>query len=293
MRRLPPLTAVEAFVQVARLGSVKAAADELALSSPALSRRVQALERFVGRPLFARRHQAMMLNPDGERLLAGIAPALDALSEAIDGVSGEAEGMRLRLGVMPLYASRQLIPRLPSLRARYPQLQVELDTVGNSVARLGEGLDAVITLMHDVEPPLYGRKLSSNMIAIFTGGALAEGPDAIRTPQDLARATVMVHRDMADNFDVWCAGMGIEGLKPAALVQYDSGPVILESAAQGLGVGFMLDVNFESAADPRLVGLFGDRPIESTFSYWFICRRAALERRPVRLFHDWLVDGRG
>src|ERR1700754_1240247 len=52
VRRLPPLTAVEAFVQVARLGSVKAAAEELALSSPALRRRVPALERFVGRPLF-------------------------------------------------------------------------------------------------------------------------------------------------------------------------------------------------------------------------------------------------
>jgi LysR family transcriptional regulator, glycine cleavage system transcriptional activator len=52
MRRLPPLTAIEAFVQVARLGSIKAASAELALSAPALSRRVQALERFIGRPLF-------------------------------------------------------------------------------------------------------------------------------------------------------------------------------------------------------------------------------------------------
>jgi len=54
MRRLPPLTAIEAFVQVARLGSIKAASQELALSPPALSRRVQALERFIGRPLFDR-----------------------------------------------------------------------------------------------------------------------------------------------------------------------------------------------------------------------------------------------
>jgi len=84
MRRLPPLTAVEAFVQVARLGSVKAAAEELALSSPALSRRIQSLERFVGRPLFERRHQSMILNSDGEQLLARVAPALDALAIAID-----------------------------------------------------------------------------------------------------------------------------------------------------------------------------------------------------------------
>jgi LysR family glycine cleavage system transcriptional activator len=88
MRRLPPLTAVEAFVQVARLGSVKAAAEELALSSPALSRRVQGMERFVGHSLFDRRHQAMVLNSAGERLLASIAPAIDSLAEAIDAASG-------------------------------------------------------------------------------------------------------------------------------------------------------------------------------------------------------------
>jgi DNA-binding transcriptional LysR family regulator len=63
MRRLPPLSAIEAFVQVARLGSLKAAAEELALSSPALTRRIQALERFVGHALFERRHQAVTLNP--------------------------------------------------------------------------------------------------------------------------------------------------------------------------------------------------------------------------------------
>ena len=83
MRRLPPLTAIEAFVQVARTGSIKAASQELALSPPALSRRIQALERFIGRPLFERRHQAVVLNADGDRLLQQIAPALEALSEEL------------------------------------------------------------------------------------------------------------------------------------------------------------------------------------------------------------------
>ena len=77
MRRLPPLTAIEAFVQVARLGSVKAAAEALSLSSPALTRRIQSLERFVGHALFERRHQSIHLNGEGEQLLSEIAPALD------------------------------------------------------------------------------------------------------------------------------------------------------------------------------------------------------------------------
>src|SRR3546814_13561750 len=101
MRRLPPLTALEAFAQVARLGSVKAAAEELALSTPALSRRVQALERFVGKTLFDRKHQAMELNADGQRLLDNIAPALDVLTMAVEEVQKDSNKLRLRLSVLP------------------------------------------------------------------------------------------------------------------------------------------------------------------------------------------------
>jgi LysR family transcriptional regulator, glycine cleavage system transcriptional activator len=290
MRRLPPLTAVEAFVQVARLGSVKAAAEELALSSPALSRRVQAMERFIGRPLFARRHQAMLLNSDGELLLSRIAPALDALAEAIDQSTGESEIMRLRLGVPPLYASRQLIPRLPDLRTRYPSLHIDLDTGSHPLARLGEGLDAAILLARDIEPPFYGLKLSQNRIVVVASRSLVEGPDAIRKPADLARATVLLHRDMPENFTLWREVAGVPDLEPAAVDLIDSGPLILQSAAEGLGVAFMLDFHLEGSPDSRLVKLF-ETEAQSILSYWFVCRRPALSRRPVRLFHDWLVQG--
>ncbi|HEY0164560.1 MAG TPA: LysR family transcriptional regulator, partial [Sphingomicrobium sp.] len=113
MKRLPSLSTVEAFVQTARLGSVKAAAEALALSSPALTRRVQALERHVGHALFERRHQAVHLNAEGERLLAEIAPALETLTSAIERAAGSGELMRLKLAALPLFASHQLMPRLP------------------------------------------------------------------------------------------------------------------------------------------------------------------------------------
>ena len=137
MRRLPPLGSIEAFVQVARLGSIKAAAEELALSAPALSRRVQSLERFIARPLFARRHQAMVLNEDGERLLRQIAPVLDQLSDAVEAMSAGSELLRLRLGVLPLFAAQRLFPHLGALRKAHPELHLDIDTAGHGVARLG------------------------------------------------------------------------------------------------------------------------------------------------------------
>ena len=122
MRRLPPLTALEAFVQVARTGSVKAAAEELALSPPALSRRIQALERFLGYTLFERKHQQLELNQHGEGLLKEIAPALDALGMAIESATSGARTMRVRLGMLPLFASQRLFPRLGDFHRTYPDL---------------------------------------------------------------------------------------------------------------------------------------------------------------------------
>ncbi|HXZ14973.1 MAG TPA: LysR family transcriptional regulator [Roseiarcus sp.] len=54
MRRAPNLMSVEAFLAAAELGSFKAAADRLCLTAPAITRRIQALERHSGRSLFDR-----------------------------------------------------------------------------------------------------------------------------------------------------------------------------------------------------------------------------------------------
>ncbi|UIJ45701.1 LysR substrate-binding domain-containing protein [Sphingomonas cannabina] len=288
MRRLPPLTAIEAFVQVARLGSIKAAAEELALSSPALSRRVQALERFIGKPLFERRHQALRLNADGERLLSGIAPALDTISDTIEAMTSGVELLRLRLGVLPLFATQRLLPRLGELKRLHPELHLDVDTGGHGVTRLGDGLDAAIVLAEEIDPALYAKRLDRNRVHVIAARALAEGPGAITEPHQLASQTVLIHRDMPETFTAWREAVGLPDLEPLAIDFFDSGSLMLEAAAQGLGIAFMLETHYESANDPRLVQLF-DVTVESRYSYWFVCRPRALQTRPVRLFHDWVA----
>jgi LysR family glycine cleavage system transcriptional activator len=289
MRRLPPLTAIEAFVQVARLGSVKAAADALALSSPALSRRIQSLERFVGHALFERRHQAVHLNPDGERLLAEIAPSLDALTRAMERATGDGDLMRLRLGVLPLFASQRLIPHLPELRALHPDLHIDIDTGAHGLARLDEGLDAAIAITTEIDPHLYSRRIDTNCVVAIGSRSLAEGPEALTHPSQLSRATIFLHRDLPDTWDYWREAVGLPDLQPAAIDHFDSGQLILDAAAQGLGVAIMLESHLKEAHDDRLVQLF-DIKVESPYSYWFACRRSALTRKPVKIFHDWLFE---
>ena len=289
MRRLPSLAGVEAFVQVARLGSVKAAAEELALSSPALSRRIQALERFIGRPLFERRHQAIVPNQDGEKLLHLVAPLLDSLTDAIETLTSPNPLLRLRLSVLPLFAAQRLMPLLPQLRAMHPALHIDVDTAAHGVARLGEGVDVAITLAREIDPALYARRLDRNMVYAIGARRVLQGPHAIRSPEQLADMTILIHRDMPDNFTEWCKAVGVPDIEPAAVDHFDSGQLMLEAAAQGLGIAFMHKSHLDDAHDERLVRIF-DIDVESPYSYWFVCRPRALRAEPVRIFHDWLVS---
>ena len=278
MRRLPPLTALEAFVQVARLGSVKAAAEELALSTPALSRRIQALERYIGRPLFERKHQALEINADGTDLLNDIAPAIDVMSVAIEKLMSGGNQLRLRLAVMPLFASQRLLPLLGQLRQAYPLLHLDIETTPH----------AVIILAREVDSSLYVHELGKEYIHLFGNrDKLLEQP--IERPEDLAKHILLVHREMPTIFEDWKKGIGCADFSPSAIDTYDSGPLMLEAAAQGLGIAAMLASHFSHSHDPRLVRLFHDK-VESPYRYFFVCRPRALQTRPVQIFHDWLVS---
>lgn len=289
MRRLPSLAGVEAFVHVARLGSVKAAAEDLSLSSPALSRRIQSLERFVGRPLFERRHQAIQLNEDGEKLMHLVAPILDSLTDAIETLTSPNPVMRLRLGILPLYAQQRLLPNLPQLRTLHPSLHIDVDTAAHSVTRLGEGLDVAITLAREIDPALYARRLDRNKVLAIGARRLLQGPHAITMPEQLAEMTVFIHRDMPETFSEWRKAVGVDEIEPTAIDHFDSGQLMLEAAAQGLGIAFMHQSHLENANDERLVKIF-DHDVDSPYSYWFVCRPKALKSQPVKLFHDWLVS---
>ena len=287
MRRLPPLTALEAFIQVARLGSVKAAAEELALSTPALSRRIQALERYVGRALFERKHQALEINADGAALLNNIAPALDSIAVSVEKLISGGNQLRLRLAVMPLFASQRLLPMLGELRQAFPLLHIDIETSPHPVPRLGEGIDAAIILTREPDATLHVLDLGRES-AFLVGGRDHLRDNPVNQPEDLAKHTLLIHRDMPTIFDDVKEALGISSLEPVAVDTFDSGPLMLEAAAQGLGIAAMLESHVSHSNDDRLEKVLNFE-IESSYRYYFVCRPRALQNRAVKIFHDWLV----
>lgn len=287
-RRLPPLRALEAFVRIVRLGSAKAAANELGLSPSALSRRVGALEDFVGKRLFTRQHQAMRLTDDGQAFYDAVSPRLEDLAAAVEGQVDPGKVLRLHLGVPSLFGSQRLFPRLPELRKLHPRLHIDIDTGPHLDERVGDTLDCAIVLAKRPEASLHAVRLDHNRVYAITSRALAAEIGEVPDVAKLSRQTFLIHHDLPDSFEAWKTALGLKRLDPAAIDHFDSGQLILEAAAQGLGIAIMHDDHYVRAHDDRLARLF-DIEVESPYSYWFVCRPKDLDSRPVKIFHDWLV----
>ncbi len=288
IRRLPPLRSLEAFIRVVRAGSAKTAAAELALSPSALSRRLGALEEFVGKALFERKHQALKLTEEGQQLYDAVAPLIDEMADRVDRLIDTGKVMRLRLGVLPLFGSQRLFPRLGELRKLHPQLHIDIDSGHAAETKLGDTIDAAIVLSEGPDASLHSVRLDHNRVHAITSVALAgelgERPDAAK----LSKQTFLVHNDLPMSFEAWKKALHLEKMEPAAIDHFDSGQLILEAAAQGLGIAIMHDDHYHRSHDPRLARLF-DIDVDSPYSYWFVCRPRALQSRPVRLFHDWML----
>ena len=231
---------------------------------------------------------ATWLNDAGEAFYDAVAPVLEDLADKVAEQMDDSRILRLRLGVLPLFGSQRLFPRLPELRRMYPLLHIDIDSMPHAEAKLGDTIDAAIVLSEQPDPSLHAVRLDHNRIYAITSKQIADeiGPEP--DARKLAKQTFLIHNELPLSFEAWKEALGLDGLEPAAIDHFDSGQLILEAAAQGLGIAIMHDDHFARAHDDRLAHLF-DVEIASPYSYWFVCRPRALDMRAVRLFHDWLV----
>jgi len=274
---------------VVRLGSAKAAANELALSPSALSRRVAALEDFTGKRLFTRQHQAMKLTDEGLAFYNAIGPKLEELAEAVEAQIDRGQVLRLHLGVPSLFGGQRLFPRLPELRKLHPRLHIDIDTGAHLEDRVGDTLDAAIILAKEPDPAYYRIQLDHNKVFAIVSTELAAEMGGVPDDAKLSRQTFLIHQDLPDSLEAWKRAIDLPDLEPASVDRFDSGQLVLEAAAQGLGIAIMHDDHFRRSHDSRLARLY-DIDVESPYRYWFVCRPKSLESRPVRIFHEWLLQ---
>src|SRR5262245_59527310 len=156
------LDGVEAFLNVARHRSFRKAADELGVTTSAVSQAVRALEARVGVALFIRTTRSVGLTEAGERFQSRARPAFEELvsaSEAARELADRPSGL-LRLtvprGVVPIV----LEPIVASFCRAYPDVQVEIVAGEELVDLASNGFDAGVRMGQFIAPEMIVVRLS-------------------------------------------------------------------------------------------------------------------------------------
>lgn len=149
------------FLMVAAEGGIRQAADKIAISQSALTRRIQDLEAELGASLFERTSRGMTLTPFGEVLkhhaqLVAITCqyAATEISDLLEGEAGE-----LRLSAGPAWAYSLVPDAIAAMQSERPKIRVTL-----------------LDLVNEVSLPM----LSSGLLDVVLGGL---PPDSMRDPQ--------------------------------------------------------------------------------------------------------------
>ena len=266
---------------VVRHGSLAAAAGELGMSVPALSRRIALLEAELGTRLFERVPRGLVLTDAGATFHTGVALVLDQLRAATAGVRRTDRNV-VRLTTIPALATRWLLPRLPRFASVHPDIEVDVRTALAFQDLDAHDLDLAIRLAPDraMPGPAF---LPIHLLPVWNPDRLGmlDSPSAVT-------GHVLLGPDHRPEF--WHEWLRAHDIGVATPRVRDVDALLLyELALTGAGVAIGIEpLATALLRGSRFRGLTGHR-IRSERSFHIVVRRASLSRA-ARLFRDWLLS---
>lgn len=287
LRRLPPLDPLRGFVAAARHLSFTRAAEELFLTQSAISRQVQALEDALGVRLFVRGVRTLALTAEGARLARAAQGWLDdyaALADALRARGPRPVTVTATIGISALW----LVPRLSRFQARYPDIDVRVAASNRVFDLEREGVDLAVRYCADRDAPAGAEHLFGESVVPVASPVLAARPlDAATLPD-----TVLLDFDDPRypwlRWSDWLAAMGLEHVRPRAVLVFNHYDQLIQAAVAGQGIAIgraqLLD---QLLADGRLQCVGGSPREIARRGFWLVTAPGA-PRPEVARFAEWL-----
>ena len=294
-RRRLPLRAVEVFEAAARLGGVSAAARELDITPPAVSRHLRNLEERLGVSLFE--HGARPARPTAaaRELLPAISSALDQVDTACRDLS-ERRGGNLTVSAMASVAATWLVPRAAQFQRDNPDVEVIVHTEDNLTDFHRDRVDAALRYGGGDYTGLHVEKLGDELAAPLCSPAFLK-KNPVKKIEALPKTAlindVYLLSGSRTEFDRaewrgWLAAMGVARAPENFVVTTTQADQALWMAVADEG---MVLARALTAMDRVKSGALTAPLRFSTrtgLSYYFVCPMSARNRPAVRRFSEWL-----
>ncbi len=279
------LNALRAFEAAARHLSFTRAGLELSVTQAAVSHQVKALEARLGAVLFRRTARGLVLTDEGHALLPTLTEAFERLSRVLGQFQGGRFKEVLTLSVVGTFAVGWLLPRLPTFRAAYSNIDLRLLTNNNHVDLAGESLDYAIRFGDGAWPGCDAELVAPAPFAPLAAAALAA---RLTAPPDLADATLL-RSYRIDDWPMWLTAAGVSGIAARGPL-FDSSWIMVQAAILGEGVALAPPSMFAAElAAGRIVRPFAMEV--DAGAYWLTRLKTRPVTRAMETFRDWLTEG--
>ncbi|MGO4260971.1 LysR substrate-binding domain-containing protein [Lysobacter sp. TAB13] len=268
---LPPLEGLNAVIAAAATGSFTAAAERLGLTHGAVSRRVHAVEHWLGTAVFERHGRGVRVTPAGQRFIAQVEQALSSISESADRWRPRRELPVIRLSLVPSFARLWLLPRMRALQDFPAQRRVELiiehrlaDLAGGEVdlaVRYGKGQWRDVSsqlLFKEQLIPVASPELAGEWGGHAPASRLAEAP--------------LLHDSDTSQWKAWLKSQGAAFRSKAADRRFEDYDLVLAAAKAGLGIALLRTPLAQEAMESAALVRVSKTAIANPFSHYLVMR---------------------
>lgn len=262
------------FEALARIGHFGRAAEACSISQPALSVQIRELEETLGLKLFERSARSVRLTAFGIQFKERVRPILQAVDELPDLARAAQKKWTgsLKIGVIPTVAPYLLPAILGDLKARHPELDIQVrESLTDRLLReLSAGqLDTAIVALPISEPSFHEVSLFDEKFLFVRPESEASNPAPTHTSLELDRLLLLEEghcfRDQALSFCSLSKGSATNGLDGSSLA------TLVQMVAAGLGVTVIpeMAVDVETrGASVSVVRFAGPEPSRSIGMIW-------------------------
>lgn len=228
------------FALVARNRNLAAAARELGVTPPAVSKRLAQLEQRLGVRLVNRTTRRLSLTPEGELYLANGSRILDELSELEQLVTrsrGEPAGL-LRVNASFGFGRAHVAPAVSAYVERFPSMKIQLQLTERPLSLQEEGFDLGIRFGEVPDARINARLLLKNRRIVCASPAYLKRHGKPAAPHDLTRHACIVLRENDSAYGTWhfSRGKRAETVKVDGALSSNDGSTVLRWALDGRGI---------------------------------------------------------
>jgi DNA-binding transcriptional LysR family regulator len=193
--RMDRLFTMSALVRVVETGSFSAAARNLRVGQPAVSKAIGQLEERLGVRLLLRSPRGLRPTEAGQRFYEHARPAIENAEQAELAATTAGKGLsgRLRVSAPVTFARIHVIPRLLLLLKAHPALDVEVLLADREVDLIEEGVDIALRLGSLVESTLIARRLAQCPRLVIATPSYFRECGRPMTPRDLVGHQAVIY----------------------------------------------------------------------------------------------------